>query len=147
MVDSNLVSLRKGLSQGLWLTQSQWEIMNKEVIQQAPEEACGLLAGKNGHVLEVFPTTNIIHSPVRYRMAPQEQYQVFQQMEKQGWDLLGIYHSHPHGPSIPSPIDIKEAYYPEAVYLIWFPKGGEWTCSGYVIYDDQVEQIPIRLEN
>ncbi len=41
-----------------------------------------------------------------------------------GWrmkslELVGIYHSHPHGPPGLSEIDVKEAYYPEVVHLVW----------------------------
>ncbi len=138
-------SLNDQSSQALWLTHSQWEIMLTEAIAHTPEEACGLLAGKHGYILEVFPTTNVLHSPVRYRIATQEQFQAFQRIEQQGWDLLAIYHSHPHGPATPSPTDIKEAYYPEVIYLIWSRDGGEWICRGFVISNNDVQEIPIRL--
>jgi proteasome lid subunit RPN8/RPN11 len=50
-------------------------------------------------------------------------------MEAQGLEMVGIYHSHPHGPDSPSPTDIAEAYYPDAVYLIWFRQDGEWAAT------------------
>jgi len=84
-----------------------------------PEEGCGLLAGDNlGRVTAVFPIENRLHSPTAYEMAPQQQLQAMLDIEANGWQLLAIYHSHPHGPETPSPTDIALAFYPEAVTLI-----------------------------
>lgn len=125
------------------LTQAQWEQMLADVDRRAPEEACGLIAGKESKVQAVLPMTNTLHSTVRYRLEPQEQLQAFQWLESQGWDLLGIYHSHPKGPDFPSPIDVAEAYYPEALYLIWFRRSGQWNCRAFSIQDREVSEVPI----
>jgi len=45
-------------------------------------------------------------------------------MRAEGWQHLGIYHSHPTGENAPSPRDIEQAYYPEAVSLIVSPLPG-----------------------
>lgn len=83
-----------------------------------PEEACGLLAGRNGRATRFFPVENVRHSPVAYEMAPQEQVRAILAIEAQGLELLAIYHSHPTGPAFPSTTDISQAYYPEQAYLI-----------------------------
>jgi len=120
-----------------------------DVSERVPEEACGILAGRlKGELYQakcVFPTTNLLHSATRYRIDPVEQLAVFNQMDAQGLELVGIYHSHPNGPDSPSPTDIAEAYYPEAAYLIWFRKGGEWACTAHVIGKTAVYQINIQL--
>jgi proteasome lid subunit RPN8/RPN11 len=125
---------------------SFWEIMRQDVILRAPEEACGLLAGLQDVVKEVRSLTNILHSPVRYRMHPQEQYDAFISFEEQGWELLGIYHSHPLGPDQPSPTDINEAYYPDAIYLIWFGGSGAWSCRGFRIQQSRISEIKLLVE-
>jgi len=53
-----------------------------------------------------------------YLMDPEEQYQVFQQIEREKLELLAIYHSHPFTPSYPSAKDIDLAFYPEALMMI-----------------------------
>jgi len=115
-----------------------------------PEEACGLLAGTINRdsykTVCVIPTTNILHSPVGYRLDPQEQLDAFNQMEGRGWELVGIYHSHPKGPEEPSPTDITEAYYPEAVYLIWCGRTGDWTCRGFLIQKEMVQEISVMVK-
>ena len=87
--------------------------------------------------------TNTLHSAVRYRMEPLEQLAAFEAIDAQGWQLVGIYHSHPAGPEQPSPTDIAEAYYPEAVYLIWFRRAGVWECRGFSIQGGRVDSVAL----
>ena len=130
----------------LRLSRQHWEQMRSEVDRIAPEEACGLVAGKNGRTHAILSITNILHSPVRYRMAPQEQLEAFEWIDRQGLELLAIYHSHPDGPPVPSPTDIDEAYYPEAFYLIWSRHSGEWSCHAFLIHASQVREVCINLD-
>lgn len=108
-----------------------------------PEESCGLLGGRSGQVSLVVPATNALHSPVRFRIDPAEQLAAFQRFESLGLELVGIFHSHPGGPDGPSGTDIAEAYYPEAVTLIWHRCQGEWSCCAYTILAGEVREIQI----
>ena len=101
-----------------FITYDQLETMRKHVEACAPFEACGLLAGKDGSVSEVYTITNQAQSSIRYRMDPIEQLHAFNQMEAGGLELIGIFHSHPSGPDAPSLTDIAEAAYP-VVQIIW----------------------------
>ena len=130
----------------LRLTRTHWELMYKEAEHHAPEEACGLLAGQGENVQAVIPVTTALHSPVRYRMDPNEQLKAFLEIERQGWELLGIYHTHPHGPEKPSQTDIAEAYYPELVYVILSGQAGDWLCQGFYIQGDQINDVVIEIE-
>jgi proteasome lid subunit RPN8/RPN11 len=126
-----------------------WELMRSDAADKAPEEACGIIAGQiEGQIYQakaVIPITNQLRSPVRFRMDPHELLTAFTQLEQQGWELLGIYHSHPNGPAEPSPTDISEAYYPEAVHLIWSCRTGAWTCRGFMIRDGLVSEVSLFL--
>src|SRR5205823_7721257 len=64
-------------------------------------EACGLLAGTDGSFVHFYPMTNADHSPVTYRLDPQEQIRVFDEIEDRGWQLDGIVHSHTHTEAYP----------------------------------------------
>ena len=86
--------------------------------REAPDEAGGLLAGRGTRIEHVYAMKNVERSPVAYRLDPEEQYRVFMEIETAGWELEGIYHSHPKSEAYPSPTDVELAYYPEAVYLI-----------------------------
>jgi proteasome lid subunit RPN8/RPN11 len=131
----------------LVLTYAQWVVLCAEVERIAPEEACGLLAGQGSRIEAVIPVTNALHSQVRYRMDPAEQVKAFLEIERRGWELIGIYHSHPVGPDVPSQTDKAEAFYPESVYLILSGQTGRWQVRGFFIRNDQVDEVPVRIEN
>lgn len=139
-----MVELDQSL-QRIRLTESQWQLMLMDVQLKAPEEACGLLGGLGDKTLEIIPITNILRSPYRYRMAPGEQLHAFQRFDEQGLELIGIYHSHPSGPSFPSQSDIDEAYYPDSVYLIWFKKSVDWECRAFHIQDGLYREVVILV--
>jgi proteasome lid subunit RPN8/RPN11 len=88
-----------------------------------PNEGCGLLAVKhNGDQAVIatrfYPGTNRDASPTRYTMDPAEVFAAFRDLAAQGWSLGAIVHSHPATPPTPSPTDVREAFYPEALMLI-----------------------------
>lgn len=84
-----------------------------------PLEGCGLLAGNEaGRVTAVYPIHNILQSPTAYKMNPNQQVEAMLAIEATGQKLLAIYHSHPQGPEWPSPTDISQAFYPEAITVI-----------------------------
>ena len=119
--------------------------IRSHIIQALPEEACGIAAGRDNLVNLVIPITNQLHSPVRFHMEPNEQLQAFEKIDENGLELLAIYHSHPMGLDQPSSTDIAEAYYPDAIYLIWFPDPIDWNCRGFMIQEGDFHEVPIRL--
>ncbi|MGE5238882.1 MAG: Mov34/MPN/PAD-1 family protein, partial [Chloroflexota bacterium] len=60
-----------------------------------PNEACGMLAGRDGSVSKLYRITNAVHSPVTYEMESKEQFQAHRDMREQGIAMVAIYHSHP----------------------------------------------------
>ena len=102
----------------LELKKSQAEALIEQARGEAPNECCGLLAGRDGRVERVYPGTNIDHSPYTYLMDPKEQLAAFKEMEDAGLDLVGIYHSHTHTPAYPSRTDVAKAFYPDTLYVI-----------------------------
>jgi proteasome lid subunit RPN8/RPN11 len=128
----------------LILTREQWERMQAHVEAAAPLEACGMLAGKDGRVSEVLPVTNQLQSPARFRMDAIEQVQAFDRFDREGLELLGIFHSHPNGPEYPSVTDIEEAAY-AVVYIIWSRTQGNWTARGFGIVDGQAREVNLEL--
>jgi [CysO sulfur-carrier protein]-S-L-cysteine hydrolase len=104
------------------------------------------LAGEGDCAEEIFLIPNALRSTTRFRMAPQEQVDALLAIERHGWRLLAIYHSHPEGPPNPSPTDISEASYPEAFTLIWSPDGHQWGCRGFQIRADGFDEIHLVVE-
>lgn len=92
--------------------------MAEHGLREFPNEACGLLAGRDGEPVRFFAMRNLDASPVSYRLDPKEQLHVFDAMDDEGLDLLGIFHTHTHSEAYPSETDTKLAFYPDAYYLV-----------------------------
>jgi [CysO sulfur-carrier protein]-S-L-cysteine hydrolase len=128
----------------LILSKNHWHKMLEHVDQQAPLEACGLLAGKKDRVEKVILVHNQAQSPVRFVMDPYEQLQAFNWIESNGLELLSIFHSHPAGPETVSVTDIGEAAY-EVIYLIWSRNQDHWQTRGFWIENANVIEVSLQI--
>ena len=79
-----------------------YEAVIAEGRQGYPLEICGLLAGTNGRITDHYPIHNSLQSQVAFEMDAKQQIETMLAIKAQGQQLLAIYHSHPHGPAIPS---------------------------------------------
>ncbi len=129
---------------GLEILAEPWRWMQEEVSRHAPEEACGLLAGREGRAWAVLPVSNALHSPVRFRMDAREQLRAMTWIEGQGLELVGIYHSHPQGPPAPSATDLAEYAYPGVLYVIWFRSGQVWQARAFAIEAGAARQVGLH---
>jgi len=122
----------------------------KEIVEHGlrefPNEACGVVAGKDGEPVKVFTMRNLDASPVSYRLDPKEQLRVFSALDDEGWDLFAIYHSHTHSEAYPSETDRRLAFYPEARYLILSLSDRENpVLRAFRIVDDQITEEELRV--
>ena len=132
----------------LTLTESQASSMIAHAQHALPNEACGLLGGKSGHVSTVYPGTNSEHSPTRYLLDPIDQFNAMKTIDQSGEDLIGIFHSHPKGLAIPSEIDITQAYYPKATHVILARHNEkDWYMRAYYLVEGQINEVKIRSLN
>jgi len=102
----------------LYLTKKQAEKLIKHSKRESPDEACGILAGKEGKVEKVYPMTNTDKSAKTFFMDPKEQLKVMKEIRNLGLEMAGIYHSHLETDAYPSAHDVELAFYPEASYVI-----------------------------
>jgi proteasome lid subunit RPN8/RPN11 len=130
--------------QSLTLTKEHLQKMIEHVDSHAPLEACGLLAGLNSKVENVFAVTNQAQSEVHYVMDPIEQLNAFEWIESNGLDLLGIFHSHPTGPETVSPTDIAEAAY-AVVYVILARVDKSWHARGFWIEKGEYNEVRLKI--
>lgn len=115
---------------------------------ESPNEACGLLAGRDGRVTHVLPAGNVAENPrVGYLMDPHDQISHFCAIEEQDLDLLGIYHSHPASLAYPSDTDLSMAYYPETVYaIISLVQDDSPILRAFRIINEEISEVIVRLE-
>ena len=86
--------------------------------EEAPNECCGVLGGRDGRVERLFRAVNAEKSPYRYNVDPRDLLRIYRECDANGWDFLAIYHSHTHTEAYPSATDVRLAAWPESVYII-----------------------------
>jgi proteasome lid subunit RPN8/RPN11 len=97
------------LSQILYVPKKLLEETRAHLQKEAPREGVGLWAGRR-EVERVIPLPNAHPNPLTgYLAEPLALLRTLKALEQEGLSLLAIYHSHPAGPALPSPRDIKEA--------------------------------------
>ena len=110
--------------------------MLRHARNEHPNECVGLLFGTEGGVRRRVPLTNIAAQPeTRFFARPAEVLAALQEADGRGETLLALYHSHPNGPSTPSPTDLEEARY-GVVHLVVVPSSGsvrafEFSSGGF----------------
>ncbi|AFY41131.1 M67 family metallopeptidase [Nostoc sp. PCC 7107] len=111
------------------------QIIRSHAESTYPEECCGIILGyinnQTKTVVEIIPTANawstesnnFAHNETeyserrRYAIAPQVMLQVQKTARDKSLNIIGIYHSHPDNPAIPSECDRQYAW-PAYSYII-----------------------------
>ena len=89
------------------ISQAHIDAMVQHALEDAPIEACGLLAAVDGVVVEVRRARNREASPYRFSIDPLETRKHEQAIDEAGAELAGFYHSHTGSAAVPSPTDIR----------------------------------------
>lgn len=132
----------KTISPVLRLSRPIYELMLWYVSAEMPNEACGLLAGRDGHANHLYLIENRLHSPTAFEMSPRQQIHAMLDIEAQGLALLAAFHSHPTGPSRPSSTDVAQAYYPDVAQIILsLQQPAQPRLGVYKINDGQVQAL------
>jgi len=118
--------------------------------EAAPNEACGILAGKGsaigGEVLKIYKMTNIEKSPVSYFMDSQEQFKVMKDIRENNLSMLAIFHSHPSSQAFPSEKDKSLAFYDDCVYIIVSLADKEPVAMGFSMRESVIKEVQISVK-
>lgn len=130
----------------LSVPQAHCEEMLRLLRDAYPLEACGILAGLDGHVQRVYAVENRLHSQVAFEMEPQQQLDAMLDLEDAGLEMLAIYHSHPTGPQTPSPTDVAKAYYPDVAHVIVsLSDRRRPSVRAFTIKEDNFDEIVLKI--
>ena len=121
--------------------------MGDHAKKDAPLEACGYLASKDGIIMVSYPLANIDKSSEHFSFDPKEQITVVRNARAKGMDISAVYHSHPSSPARPSVEDIKLAHDPDMVYVIVSLAGSKEDIRAFEIKNDKVTPVKLELIN
>jgi proteasome lid subunit RPN8/RPN11 len=93
----------------LRISRSLADEMVAHLLEERPNEGCGLVAGQDGTVSKVIRMSNAAGSPMRYALEPSEQFAAYRLIEDESLELAGVFHSHTHTEAYPSPTDVRLA--------------------------------------
>ena len=92
------------------LTRAGWTQLLSVAEAEWPNEACGLLLGRDTRIQHVVPARNVHPTPgTHFEIDPQALIDAHRSARKGGAQVLGYYHSHPTGRAEPSETDRAEA--------------------------------------
>lgn len=112
-----------------------YDAMVAYCMEGLPNEACGFLGGKDGVVERIYRLTNAAASPVFYKPDDREMIAALRDIDDSDLEVSSIFHSHVATRAYPSPTDIREAHYPESVFVIVSLEDREHPYSkGYLIH-------------
>ena len=118
--------------------------------QSSPQlEVCGLVGAMDGKPTSCYPVANAAAKPqLRFQLDPAGQIDAMRQIRERGEALFAIFHSHPAAPAEPSPVDLAEAAYLDALYLvISLNTKGVLEMRGFRIRQDKsVQEIKLLLK-
>ena len=96
------------------LTEEAKKMIGVHAEDTFPNECCGFLFGKEGNERVISEAVKVTNSKEgdqrrRFAIAPADYMKAEQYALENDWTLLGVYHSHPQHPAIPSEYDRKQA--------------------------------------
>jgi proteasome lid subunit RPN8/RPN11 len=126
---------------------------------EVPNEACGILVGDapaadGGRAVRWVPLRNPLASPFRYSIDPDDLLRLTIETDDAGEVFWAIVHSHVASPAQPSPTDLRESHYPEALYvLVSFDPleadmvTGAPSIRAWRIVDGGVHEVELAIES
>jgi proteasome lid subunit RPN8/RPN11 len=127
--------------------------MEDHALESYPMECCGFVFGKDqpdGRIItEVHTTPNSKQGDQRRRFEvdPRDYLKAERYALEKDITLLGIYHSHPDHPAVPSKHDLKQAV-PFFSYLILATEKEQVKkTTSWQLYHEQFEEEEIVIEN
>ncbi|MDR0697853.1 MAG: M67 family metallopeptidase [Tannerella sp.] len=121
------------------------DLMIRQAYDELPDEACGLLTGKEGVAQVRYALTNTDHSPEHFSFSPQEQFDVLKEARRNGQKIIANYHSHPASPARPSEEDVRLALDTHIVYIIISLAAEKPDVKAFYIVDSIVRPCEIEI--
>jgi proteasome lid subunit RPN8/RPN11 len=110
--------------------------------EEAPDECCGLVAGRDGTSVRVFRMENAAHSPLRFTVDPLEVMRTLDTIDDAGLEVAALYHSHTRTEPYPSQTDVTFAEaWPGTPWIIVGLAAGDPVVRTYRIEGPDVTEL------
>jgi len=132
----------------LRLSRSAWSAMIAHAYAGLPDEACGLLGGRDEDAPVFVPCINADASSRTFTIDGPEQLRAERLIEDAGLELLGVVHSHTHTDAYPSPTDVDKGDNPFLAGWHWVLvslKHPEPVVRSYLIVEREIVEEEIEL--
>lgn len=117
-------------------------------LSAAPSEACGLLAGTRERICRAIPLHNAADAPDKqFRLEPEEQLKALKALDAEELGWVGVYHSHPNSPPIPSPKDIATAVDSGLLQLIVSLEGARPKLKLWQVEGSSARPLALALDS
>jgi len=101
---------------------TELDLIQAELEENKPYEACGVLIGTidgmTAHVEKSRPIRNVKRTDRSFELDPKEHYNAWNEAEKNGKEIVGVYHTHPGSSAVPSLWDRETMQKDTSVWLI-----------------------------
>lgn len=116
-------------------------------LDDLPNECCGLIGGGEERMRSVHRARNAAATWLRYEVHPSDQIRIMDQIEADGEDLVGIYHSHTKSEAYPSQTDVNLAEaWPDPLYLICSVADRQApVVRAFAIRDGRVDEVSLEI--
>ncbi|MEE9284641.1 MAG: M67 family metallopeptidase [Dehalococcoidia bacterium] len=115
----------------------------------APNECCGILAGIDDSVSQVYRATNVDRSPVQYTIDPQDMIRIMGEADRAGQAVLGFYHSHTFSEAYPSVTDVKRVppsdLFDYLYVIVSLAQRDRPVIRAFRIADSQIDEVPVEI--
>jgi len=130
--------------------------IHKHLESGYPNEACGVMLGKDGVVTEAVsadneradaPSSGAESARNRYLIDPLVYMKIERDADKRRLEVLGIYHSHPDVAARPSRFDLDHAWPNLSYFIVSVAKGKAVESNSWRLRDDrsQFDQEPVEI--
>jgi proteasome lid subunit RPN8/RPN11 len=133
------------LSRSLRLPAALRDQIVAHALAGAPNEACGLIGGKDGIATSFHPVRNADESPYRYTVHPDDMVRVWAELEDADDEIVSIYHSHTRSAPYPSRTDVELATWPDAAYLIVSLRSDPAELAAFRLAEGRIEEISLEI--
>jgi proteasome lid subunit RPN8/RPN11 len=145
VASGNLTDARESVGiETIGIPDEAMQLMVDHARAWSPNEACGLVAGVDDVVMKVYQLGNSDPGPDRFVLDPGEHFAALKDAVANGWEILGLFHSHPAGAPVPSRSDIDGGGDPEWVNVIVGLEDGRIAVRAYRYVDGVASSVEVE---